>query len=294
MLDLHHIKTTDKELINSFMPDCCRQMCDFSFGNLYTWSAAEHTELAVSDGFLFLRSTFNGVTSYAFPWGKGDVNKALQTIVDDARERESDLSFYCVTEEQVPYLRDFFGGRLVVKEQRDYFDYIYLSENLSLLKGRKLHSKKNHVNSFMKKFNYTVEDITEENLNECLQFSHKWHMQNESTQRLEAERQVIDCAFSKFSKLNYRGIILRVDGNIVAYALGEPMADGKTFCIHFEKASPDFPQAYAAVNKLFADRLTGEFIYLNREDDAGVEGLRKAKLSYQPEYLLEKYYAKVI
>lgn len=294
MLDLHHIKTNDKELVLGFMPDCCRQLCDFSFGNLYTWSAAEHTELAVCDSFLFLRSTFNGVTSYAFPWGKGDISKALQTIVDDARERESDLSFYCVTEEQLPYLEKFFGNRLVVREQRDYFDYIYLSENLSLLKGRKLHSKKNHVNSFMKKFTYTVEDITEDNLKECLEFSHRWHMQNESTQQLEAERQVIDCAFSKFGKLNYRGIIIRVGGDIVAYALGEPMADGKTFCVHFEKASPDFPQAYAAVNKLFADRLTGEFIYINREDDAGVEGLRKAKLSYQPEYLLKKYYAKVI
>ena len=294
MLDLHHIKTNDKALVEGYMPHCCAQMCDFSFGNLYTWSAAEHTELAVCEGFLFLRSTFNGVTSYAFPWGKGDPDKALQIIVDDAKERESDLSFYCVTEEQLPYLVRFFGDSLAVKEQRDYFDYIYLSESLSLLKGRKLHSKKNHVNSFMKRYSYTVEDIGESNLKECLDFSHKWHMQNESTQRLEAERQVIDCAFSKFDKLNYRGIILRVDGEIVAYALGEPMADGKTFCVHFEKASPDFPQAYAAVNKLFADRLAGEFVYLNREDDAGVEGLRKAKLSYQPEYLLKKYYAKVI
>ena len=119
-------------------------------------------------------------------------------------------------------------------------------------------------------------------------------MQNESTQRLEAERQVIDCAFSKFAQLGYRGIILRVDGRIVAYALGEPMADGNTFCVHFEKASPDFPQAYAAVNKFFADKLMGEFQYINREDDAGVEGLRKAKLSYQPQYLLKKYYAKVL
>ncbi len=294
MLDLHHIKTDDKAVTEQFMPACCRQMCDFCFGNLYTWSAAEHTELAVEEGFLFLRSTFNGVTSYAVPWGDGDIQKALQMVVDDAAQRESDLSFYCVAEEQLHFLKKFFGDRLVVKEQRDYFDYIYLGENLSQLKGRKLHSKKNHVNSFMKKFNYSVEEISDSNIKECLDFSHSWHMRNESTQRLEAERQVIDCAFAKFNKLNYRGIIVRVDGKIVAYAMGEPMADGETFCVHFEKASPDFPTAYAAVNKLFADRLAGEFIYINREDDAGVEGLRKAKTSYQPEYLVKKYYAKVV
>ena len=294
MLDLHHLKTKDKDLVERYIPQFCKQMCDFGFGNLYTWSVAEHTEIAESEGFLYLRSTFNGVTSYAVLWGEGDINKALQTVVDDATERECDLSFYCISEEQLPLLKEFFGDRLCVKEQRDYFDYIYLSEALSQLKGRKLHSKKNHVNSFIKKFNYTVDDIDASNIKECLEFSHRWHMQNESTQRLEAERQVIDCAFSKFAQLGYRGIILRVDGRIVAYALGEPMADGNTFCVHFEKASPDFPQAYAAVNKFFADKLMGEFQYINREDDAGVEGLRKAKLSYQPQYLLKKYYAKVI
>jgi hypothetical protein len=87
---------------------------------------------------------------------------------------------------------------------------------------------------------------------------------------------------------------VRVDGKIVAYTLGEPMCDGETFCVHFEKASPDFPQAYATINKLFAEKSLVDYKYINREDDAGVEGLRKAKLSYQPELLVKKYYAKII
>ena len=294
MLDLQHLKTEHKALIEKYIPAECAQMCDFSFGNLYSWSAAEHTEFCESDGFLFLRSTFNGVTSYAFPWGSGDVDKALDKIRQDALEREADLSFYCVAPEQLVQLQRFFGTSLVVKEQRDYFDYVYLRENLATLKGRKFHSKKNHVNSFCKKYNYKYEELSQSNLQECLQFSHSWHMMGESTQRLEAERQVIDKAFRNFERLGLKGALIRVDGAIVAYALGEQMSRSDTFCVHFEKASPDFPQAYAAINKLFAENSLGDYKYINREDDAGVEGLRKAKLSYQPEYLVKKYYAKII
>ncbi len=294
MLDLQHLKTEHKALIEKYIPVASRQMCDFSFGNLYCWSAKEHTEFCEKDSFLFLRSTFNGVTSYAFPWGSGDIEKALNEIVRDAEERDADLSFYCVSEEELKFLLQFFKEKLVFKEQRDYFDYIYLSENLASLKGRKFHSKKNHVNSFCKKNNYTIEEIDDSNIKECLDFSHKWFLENESTQTLEAERQVIDLAFKKYNQLGFYGAGLKVDGKIVGFCFGEPMVDGETFCIHFEKASKDFSNAYAALNKLFAEKLSGKYRYINREDDAGVEGLRKAKLSYQPEFLVKKYYAKVI
>lgn len=294
MLDLQHLKTQHKSLVERYIPVACRKMCDFTFGNLYAWSAAEHTEFAEKDGFLYLRSTFNGVTSYAFPWGDGDIHTAFEQIRQDALERGADLSFYCVGEEQLEQLRSFFGDKLIVKEQRDYFDYVYLRENLATLKGRRYHSKKNHVNTFCKRYNYTYEELTDENLSECLEFSHKWHMLADSTQQLEAERQVIDCAFKKFFELGLSGALLRVDGKIVAYAVGEPMLDGETYCIHFEKACPEIPTAYATVNKMFAEKLPDKFKYINREDDAGVEGLRKAKTSYHPEFFVKKYYAKVI
>lgn len=294
MLDLRHLKVEDKALVEQYIPDCCKMMCDFTFGNLYSWSGAEHTEIAEKNGFLFLRATFNGVTSYVFPWGEGDVESALAEIVEDARERSADLSFFCVAKEQLPVLKDYFGSKLVYKEQRDYFDYVYSAESLAALSGRKLHSKKNHVNSFIRKYKYSFQMIDESNISQCLEFSKKWFMQTDSTQRLEAERQVIECAFKNFKQLGYVGAVLKVEGEIVAYCLGEPMCDGKSFCVHFEKAVKDIPTAYASVNKFFAEILAKDYKYINREDDAGVEGLRKAKTSYVPEFLVEKYYAKVI
>ncbi len=269
-------------------------MCDFTFGNLYSWSMAEHTEIAEKNDFLFLRSTFNGVTSYAFPWGNGDYKSALNEICIDAKERGADLSFYCVADEQLPLLLSYFGGSLEYKEHRDYFDYVYLSERLGSLSGRKLHSKKNHVNTFTKRYAFSGEKIDDTNIEDCARFSKAWFKENESTQTLEAERQVLDCVFKNYGDLGYKGITLKVDGKTVAFCMGEEMWDTDTFCVHFEKASKAYATAYAVVNKLFAESLQNSFKYINREDDAGVDGLRKAKLSYQPQYLVKKYYAKVI
>ncbi len=294
MLELRHLKSDDKTLLEKYMTQSVKQMCDFNFGNLYCWSVKEHTEICEKEGFLYIRSTFNGVTSYAFPWGEGDVKNALSEISADAKEREADLSFYCVSEEQLEILKEYFKNSLKVKEHRDYFDYIYSSEKLATLSGRKLHSKKNHVNSFMKKYNYTTEEINEDNIAECKVFSDKWFMENESTQTLEAERQVINIALKKIGKLDFFGMLLKVEGKVVAFCLGEEMSDKETFCVHFEKASGEYRTAYAALNKLFAEKIFEKYKYINREDDAGVEGLRKAKLSYNPEYLVKKYYAKVI
>ena len=153
MLDFKPVEVGDKELISAHIPEACKNMCDFTMGNLVAWGIAENTRVAQKDGFIFLRSRFNGVKSYAFPWGSGDIKNALKILEDDSCERGAVLSFYCVAEEQLSVLSGIYGGRVKVQEQRDFFDYVYLCENLATLKGRRYHSKKNHVNSFCKKNN---------------------------------------------------------------------------------------------------------------------------------------------
>lgn len=294
MLDFQPVKIEDRDLILENIPESVSQICDFSFGNIFCWSVGETTRVAEKDGFLFLRSRFNGIKSYAFPWGKGDTKAALKIIEEDAKERNADFSFYCLSEEQAEILKGIYGARLHLEEQRDFFDYVYLREKLATLSGKKYHSKKNHVNSFCKKNNFSYEELNEENLKECLEFSRLWHKGGERNPKLDEEMLVIEKAFEHFSELNLSGALIRVDGKIVAYALGEGMPDGKTYCTHFEKASPDYLTAYAVINKLFAENSLKEYQYINREDDAGAENLRKAKTSYNPERLIKKYYAKII
>ncbi len=294
MLDFQPVKIEDRALILNNIPESSSRICDFSFGNIFCWSVGENTRIAQTDGFVFLRSRFNGVKSYAFPWGKGDIRNALKLIEEDARERNADFSFYCLSEEQTGILREIYGDRLVLEEQRAFFDYVYLRENLANLSGRKYHSKKNHVNSFCKKNSFSYEELNESNLKECLEFSHQWHKGGERNPKLDEEMLVIEKAFEYFNELHLSGAILRVEGRIVAYALGEAMPDGKTYCTHFEKASPEYLTAYAVINKLFAENSLSEFEYINREDDAGAENLRKAKASYHPEHLVKKYYGKIL
>ncbi len=294
MLDFQPVKIEDRDLILKNIPQSASQICDFSFGNIFCWSVGENTRIAETDGFIFLRSRFNGIKSYAFPWGEGDIKTALKIIEEDAMERNADFSFYCLSEEQAEILKEIYGGRLILQEQRDFFDYVYLREKLATLSGRKYHSKKNHINSFCKKNKFSYEELNESNLKECLEFSHFWHKGGERNPKLDEEMLVIEKAFEHFNELYLSGAVLRVDGKIVAYALGEKMPDGKTYCTHFEKASPEYLTAYSVINKLFAENSLKEYEYINREDDAGVENLRKAKTSYHPEYLVKKYYAKIL
>ncbi len=294
MLDFQPVKIEDRALLMESIPKSVSQVCDFSFGNIFCWSVGENTRIAEKDGFIFLRSRFNGVKSYAFPWGKGDIKNALEILEEDAKERNTEFSFYCLSREQAETLKGIYGGRLLLEEQRDFFDYIYLREKLASLSGRKYHSKKNHVNTFCKRNNFSYEALNESNLQECLEFSHLWHKGGERNPKLDEEMLVIEKAFAHFFELHLSGAVLRVDGKIVAYALGEEMPDGKTYCIHFEKASPDYLTAYSVINKLFAEKALEKYEYINREDDAGVENLRKAKTSYHPEYLVKKYYGKIL
>lgn len=294
MLDFEPVKIEHKDLISEYIPDSASPICDFTFGNIFCWSIAENTRIAMKDGFLFLRSRFNGIKSYAFPWGKGDIKVALKILEEDAKERNAPLSFYCLSEEQTATLKEIYGERFKAWEQRDFFDYVYLKENLAQLKGRKYHSKKNHINSFVKNFNFSYEELNENNLEECLEFSRQWHKNGTRNPKLDEELLVIEKAFKNFAQLGLFGGILRVDGEIVAYALGEKMPDGKTFCTHFEKASPQIPTAYAMINKIFTEKSLVGFEYVNREDDAGEENLRKAKTSYHPEFLVKKYYGKIL
>ncbi len=295
MLDFVNVTTEHRELIKKVTQNTpSGEMCDFTFGNMFSWSVSENTRIAQKDGFVFLRSRFNGVKSYAFPLGEGDMKTALEILETDAKERQCEFSFFCLSPGQADFLKSIYGNRFTSAPQRDFFDYVYERESLAFLRGRKLHSKKNHVNSFVKKHSFTYEEINKSNISECLDFSRKWHEAGARNPKLDEERLVIDRAFEHFEELGLKGGIVRVDGAITAYAVGEEMADGKTFCTHFEKADKAFPDAYAVINKLFAENSLGNYLYINREDDAGSQGLRKAKTSYNPQRLVEKYYGKIV
>lgn len=168
--------------------------------------------------------------------------------------------------------------------------YIYTREKLATLAGKKLHGKRNHIARFKDSGDWSYEPMTAENVEECRTMTYTWiHMREEKwNEEMNQEISVLHEAFDHMQELGLVGGVLRRDGQIVAFSIGERL-NSETFVVHFEKAYPDLQGAYPMINQQFVLHECEGYAYVNREEDTGDPGLRKAKLSYYPDILLPKY-----
>ena len=291
MLDFQDISIEDRERVENYFEFLEEPFCDFTFGNLFCWSVVENTKIAFFNNFLFIRFSDDEKFYYSFPLGNGEIKNAINLIIEDAKINNKKFQFVCLNKNQTKILKEIFKEKIKINENRDAFDYVYSVEKMSTLSGRKYHSKKNHFNSFKNNYNFIYEEINENNLQDCIRFANEWYSETEATPPLLKEQKVLIKAFENYFKLNLIGAIIKINEKIVAFCVGEKMYKENIFCTHFEKASSEFQKAYTVINKLFSEFSINNFEFVNREDDAGIEGLRKAKLSYYPEFILEKYYA---
>ena len=261
------------------------------FADMFCWGLNSGFDIAEKNGFIYLRGKDKTENSlyYTPPMGKGDYRSALLEIFADSEKEGLPFKIISVTENAKKKIEEADLG-FTFTENRDAADYVYLRENLATLSGKKYHSKKNFVNRFKKLFpGFTVEEINSENIGECLETTKKWCAENESgTSKSCGDLCAVKIAVANYERLGLYGILLRVDGKVAAFAMGSRMSED-TFITHFEKALDEYPGAYQTVNFELANRLDCK--YINREDDVGSEGLRKAKLSYHPD-LLVKYVAR--
>ena len=196
-----------------------------------------------------------------------------------------------MTPDNFELLEKWYPGRFQIEYERDNADYVYESEKLVALPGKKLHGKRNHVNKFKSIYanRWSYESISKENVEECFQMALRWRNDNGCNEDLEknAEMCVTLNALRLFEELGLTGGVLRVDGEIVAFTIGEPVCSD-TFVVHIEKAYAEIPGAYNMINQQFVEHECMDYTYVNREEDTGAEGLRRAKLSYRPVFLVEK------
>lgn len=188
------------------------------------------------------------------------------------------------------YWKNILEDEFYLEERRESFDYIYSSEDLGTLKGRKYSKKKNRINNFKKLYNYTYEKINEKNVNEVIEFQKNWCKNRECylSAVLNNENLGIINLLNNFKELEFIGAILRVEGEIIAYSLGE-ILNSEYGVIHIEKGLNEYIGSYQLINHLFAQNEFSNCKYINREDDFGDKGLREAKESYHPIFLLKKY-----
>ena len=208
-----------------------------------------------------------------------------------SKERGYPFCMYNVTPDNFALLEQWYPGRFQIEYDEDSADYVYESEKLATLSGKKLHSKRNHVNKFKSEYEgrWGYEPIKKDNLEECFQMGLKWRNDNgcEEDEEKNAEICVTLNSLRLFEELELVGGILRVDGQIVAFTIGEPICSD-TFVVHIEKAYADIPGAYNMINQQFVEHECMNYKYVNREEDTGSEGLRKAKRSYRPVFMVEK------
>jgi hypothetical protein len=283
------ITTSDRDLLKSYLDREHFYACDYSAGNLVLWSAAYETSYAVAEDTLFLRFRRNGVTYFTFPMGTRDIKAAFNWLRRYCAETGETLRMDLVEPEMFERIEAAFPGKYTVEYSRDNADYLYTAEALANFSGKRYHSKKNHVNEFMRTYpDWSYEPITDASTDECIAMGRAWCEENGccTDHAKSVEMCVLIRALENRAALGLRGGFLRAQGRIVALALGERCGD--MLIEHFEKAFSDVPGAYPMICQQFVRHEAGDARYVNREEDMGIEGLRKSKESYRPAFLAEK------
>ena len=294
MIPYRTIGIEDKTAYQSLLSCAGERGCEYSFVNLYLWG---RQRIAFLDGNVSVFSQFDRKSVYLFPIGCSDLKETLDKVIHDASVRDIPCRLTGLTADDCRLLYTLYPGRFRFHTDRNSFDYIYAIEDLANLPGRKYQKKRNHLNRFLQNYpDVTIEPISDENAQDVLGMVMQWYelrLQEDPTRDFLMEQAAIRKALKNRKMLELEGLLLRVDGKIAAMTLGSRLSND-TFDIHFEKALDQYDGAYAMINREFARYLQKKYpdiLWLNREDDMGIDGLRKAKLSYYPARMLEKYWA---
>ena len=288
MIEFKKPDITDLDWVKKAMAESEELSCEYCFGNLYIWSQVYNTTITEYDGMFLAKSESPKGVSFLYPCGKGDKKAAIEELIEISRLEGKKLSMYSLSEKSVKELNELFPDRFEIIPTSSAFDEIYTSEDLCELKGRKYHAKRNHISYFKNNFNWNYERITPDNIKDCIEMNKKWEVLNDDNVGLDNELDAINRAFDKYFELGFTGGLIRRDGEVVAYTFGEPITN-EVFCTHVEKAFSDVRGAYPIINQQFCENELMSYKYVNREDDTGDDGLRQAKLSYNPTILLEKF-----
>ena len=290
-MDFHSPTLQDKGWVTKAFLEGQTDCCEYCFGNIYMWSDIYDNKIYNDNG-IFVSADFTDEPIFCYPIGNGDKKSTISKLIEFAKSLNVNFEFFGLTEKDRDELNYLFPNQFDIHETRDFFDYLYKSEDLANLVGRKYHSKKNHVSYFEKNFDWKYEPINKDNIEQCLLLNDHWEGLNKqkNPEEISDENKAIKKALNNYFDLDFEGGVLTIQGEIVAFTFGERL-NNNSFCTHVEKAYGNIRGAYQMINREFARQLQDRYEFINREEDTGSEGLRRAKLSYQPHRLVIKYSA---
>lgn len=291
------INMESREMLNPYFDLVDYEACEYCFNTLYMWQHLYKTGYYIGDGFAVIVAEYEGNTFSILPLAKKeDMPRVIQFVVDYFEKEQKKIYFRGITKEVVDFLKENYPGKFNYIEERDLFDYVYDGENMRELKGRKNVKKRNHINYFTKEYEgrYEYRLLDEKDFDACLELVQEWTSNKEENnavdEEMEEELVGIKKLFENYSilkdKLKIAGIF--IDGKLEAFTMGEYINPNMAL-IHIEKANPVIRGLYPFINQQFLVREFSDAEFINREEDLGIEGLRKAKLSYHPVRFVEKY-----
>ena len=298
IIEFKPLEKADKPIFDKYYRARYYENAHFTFTNMYMWRKPYNIHWAIEDDVLYTLTKWRNKVSMTQPLGTEDkMQGAITKIIDFFANNDGDkqLSIGGIDKYFAEELRKYPNAQFEITPTDYNFDYVYLVDDLINLAGRKYHSKKNHLNSFQKNYpmaNYLP--ITKDIIPKCREELNDWY-ENKSPELpndpfLALERAAINEVLDNFCDFNIKGGAIELDGRIIAFTFGEQLNDD-TAVIHVEKADPEIRGAYPAINQGFVAHEWSNMKYINREEDMGLEGLRKAKESYKPFKMIEKFNA---
>lgn len=293
MIEFKPLEISQKAEYDKILRACGKQGCEYNFVNLYLWG---RQKAAFHAGNLAFFSQFSRKSVYLFPLGQ-DLKPTLDAIIHDAKTRGIPCRLTGLSQDDCATLERLYPGKFRYHFDRDGFDYIYSIEDLSTLAGRKYQRKRNHLNRFRQTHpDHTLQPITDENTPAVSQLLDTWYAQRQAADPhadFHMERCALKKALQYRKELGMEGLVLMDQGKLLAMTMGSALSS-ETFDVQFEKALEEADGAYPAINFEFARYLREKYPqlkWLNREEDLGIDGLRKAKISYNPDHFVEKSWA---
>ena len=288
------IRLEDKNLFRDFFAHSPPQTSEYTFTNLFIWRNYYHLKWSLWDECVCILAQAEGSQPFFFPpLGKKNSKERINDLLLYLKRQGFKATIQRVPEDIVnQYLKDYEHFEIAL--DRDNCDYVYLTEDLIKLEGNKFHGKRSHINKFKKNHSYQYKSLTPFLVSECLKMETGWcNLKHcEIFPSLAGEEKAIYEGLKNMELLGFKGGVILVNGKVEAFALGEQL-NSQTAVIHVEKANPSFDGLYQLINQEFCMHEWGDIAYINREQDLGEEGLRKAKLSYHPHHLVNKFTVKL-
>ncbi|MGO0900638.1 DUF2156 domain-containing protein [Clostridioides difficile] len=291
------IELNSKQELDPYFDLVDYEACEYCFSTLYMWQHVYKTGYYIGEDFAVLVGEYEGDSFSILPLAKREkLPEVVDFVLEYFSKNNKKIYLRGITTEVVEFLKEKYPNRFEYIEERDLFDYIYDAESLRTLAGKKNQKKRNHINYFLKEYagRYEVKLLDKENFNECLVLMKEWESNKEENdefdESMDDELIGIKKIFNHYDVLKDRVKVfgVYVDGKLEAFSIGE-LLNKNMALIHIEKANPDIRGLYPFINQQFLVNEFKDVEFVNREEDLGIEGLRKAKLSYHPCRFVEKY-----